>query len=89
MAFAKSFFQKTFTGREWPMSTIADTAYIHDLALDTYRHLKAMEESPATKQHMLRMIFAVERAAADVMDDEGEEQALRDAEVAAQYCEPK
>jgi hypothetical protein len=69
------------------MSTITDTAYIHELALDTYRRLKAMDESPAAKQHMLRMIFAVERAAAGVLDDDGEEQALKDAEAAAEFCE--
>ena len=68
------------------MSTIADKAYIHDLALDTYRRLKAIDESPAAQQHMLRMIFAVERAAAGVLDDDGEEQALNDAEAAAEFC---
>lgn len=69
------------------MTTIADTAYIHDLALDIYRHLKELGASPARTQHIFRMISAVEREAAEVMDDDGEEQALKDIEAAAQFCQ--
>jgi hypothetical protein len=59
----------------------------YDLALDTCHRLKAMEESPEIEQLILRMIFAVERAAAGVLDNEGEEQALRDAEAAVEFCD--
>jgi hypothetical protein len=69
------------------MSTVADTTYIHDLAIDTYRRLKTTEELPIAKQHMVRMIFAAERASGGVLGDDDEEKALKDVEAAAQFCE--
>ena len=69
------------------MSTAADTTYIHDLAIDTYRRLKAVEELPIAKQHMLHMIFAAERASGGILGDDDEEKVLKHVEAAAQFCE--
>jgi len=69
------------------MATEAETANIHDLALETFRHLKEMPKSPERTQHIFRMICAVERSAAGLLDAEGEQQAWKDIEAAAEYCQ--
>jgi hypothetical protein len=69
------------------MTTKVDTANIHDTAFDMFHHLKELEDSPEKTQHIFRMICAVERAAVGVLDEAGEEQALKDIEAAALFCQ--
>jgi hypothetical protein len=69
------------------MSTKVDTANIHDMALDMFHHLKELEGSPAKTQHIFRMICAVERAAAGVLDEAAEAQAVKDIEAAGLFCQ--
>jgi hypothetical protein len=69
------------------MATIFDTATIHDLALATFHHLKELGDSSARKQHIFRMICAIERAAAGILDETGYEHAAKDIEAAAVFCQ--
>jgi hypothetical protein len=69
------------------MTTKVHTADIHDMALDMFHHLKERENSPAKTQHIFRMICAVERSAAGVLDEDGEEHALKDIEAAGTFCQ--
>jgi hypothetical protein len=71
------------------MTTTANTTKVHDLALEMYRHLKDQDKSPARTQHIFRMICAVERAAAGVLDESGEAQAFKEIEQAALFFQPK
>ncbi len=60
---------------------------VHDLALAMYHHLKEQPDSAEKNQHMFRMISAVERSAAGLLDEAGIQQALSDVEAAALFCQ--
>ena len=90
MRFAETLPLAARSAREaWPMITKVDTAKIRDLALEMYRHLKELEDSSAKTQHIFRMICAVKRDAAGLLDDAGDQQALKDIEAAALFCQAK
>jgi hypothetical protein len=67
------------------MTTTADATNVHDFALDTFRHLKGLENSPERTPHVFHMVCALERAAAGSLDDAGTQDALKDIESAAQF----
>jgi hypothetical protein len=69
------------------MTTLAATSQVHDMALAMVAHLKSLEDSPEKTAHIFRMICAVERAAAGVLDEVGAEQAMKDIEAAALFCQ--
>ncbi len=60
---------------------------VHDLGLGMFHHLKNLPDSPEKTQHIFRMICAVERAAAGVLDEAGADQTLSDVEAAALFCQ--
>lgn len=68
------------------MTTTAHKANVHDLAFEMFGHLTKMDGTPETRQHIFRVICAVERAAVGVLDDAGYEQALKDVQAAALFC---
>jgi hypothetical protein len=57
------------------------------MALAMVGYLKSREDSPAKTEHLFRMICAVERAAAGVLDEAAAEQAMKDIEAAALFCQ--
>jgi hypothetical protein len=69
------------------MTTLVETSRVHDMALAMVGHLKSREDSPEKTAHIFRMICAVERAAAGVLDEAGAEQALKDIEASASFCQ--
>ena len=69
------------------MATTFDTDTIHDLALATFHHLKERGDSSESKQHIFRMICAIERAAAGTLEETSYEQARKDIEAAAEFCQ--
>ena len=66
---------------------LAETSQVHDMALVMVSHLKSREDSPAKTAHIFRMICAVERAAAGLLDEASAEQAMKDIEEAALFCQ--
>ena len=69
------------------MTTKCDTSQVHDLALEMFRHLQQLEDSPDKEKYIFRMICAVERSAAGLLDEARGANAMEDVEAAALFCQ--